>query len=183
MQETGLGTSGSDHLFQQSYLISYMKKSLILIFLCVISLTAFRFTQSDKQAFYKALSSGDEAAIDQKLADLGKEKQSPRINAYTGALTMKKAGFIKGVKGKVKTFKTGAQLLESEIKSNPGNTEYRFLRLTVQEHAPGVLKYNKQLEEDKQAIIAGYDKLDSDLKSVIVNYAKDSKVLSAADLK
>lgn len=160
-----------------------MKRSLIIIFFCLISLTAFRFIQSDKQAFYKALSSGEETAIDQVLADLGKEKQSPRINAYTGALTMKKAGFVKGVKGKVKTFKEGAHLLEDEIKTNPANTEFRFLRLTVQEHAPKILKYNKELDKDKQAVIAGYDKLDGDLKKVIANYAKDSKVLSTADLK
>ena len=160
-----------------------MKRSLIIIFSCLFSLTAFRFIQSDKQAFYKALSSGDEAAIDQKLADLSKEKQSPRINAYKGALTMKKAGFVKGVKGKVKTFKTGAHLLEDEIKNSPANTEYRFLRLAIQEHAPGILKYNKQLDEDKQAVISGFNKLDSDLKSVVIDYAGDSKVLSAADLK
>ncbi|MCF0042618.1 hypothetical protein [Dyadobacter fanqingshengii] len=160
-----------------------MKRSLIIIFFCLISLTAFRFIQSDKKAFYKALSSGEDAAIDEQLADLSKGKQSSRINAYIGALTMKKAGLVKGVKGKVKTFKKGAQLLEDEIKSNPANTEYRFLRLAIQEHAPGILKYNKQLDEDKEAVIAGFNKVDSDMKSVIANYAKDSKVLSSADLK
>ncbi|MCF0063697.1 hypothetical protein MUK70_30715 [Dyadobacter chenwenxiniae] len=158
-------------------------KILLIVLICLTSLTAFRFLQTDKQAFYKALSSGEEAAIDQKLADLAKEKQSSRINAYTGALTMKKAGFVKGVKGKVKIFKKGAHLLEEEITNNPANTEYRFLRLTVQEHAPGILKYNKQLDEDKQAVISGYNKLDSDMKAIVSNYAKNSKVLRAADLK
>ncbi|MCF2487291.1 hypothetical protein [Dyadobacter sp. CY347] len=160
-----------------------MKRSLIIILVCLTSLTAFRFVQSDKKAFYKALSSGQEAAIDQALADLEKEKTSSLTNAYKGALTMKKAGFEKGVKVKVKTFKKGAFMLEDEIKSNPGNAEYRFLRLAVQEHAPKVLKYNKQLDEDKRAVIAGYGKLNNDLKSIVSNYAKDSKVLKETDLK
>ncbi|WP_026631598.1 hypothetical protein [Dyadobacter alkalitolerans] len=160
-----------------------MKRSLIIILVSLTLLTAFRFIQSEKKEFYKALSSGEESAIDQALANLEKEKPASRINAYKGALTMKKAGFQKSVKVKVKTFKKGAYMLEDEIKSNPANTEYRFLRLTVQEHAPKVLKYNKQLDEDKQAVIGGYGKLDNDLKAIVYNYAKDSKVLKESELK
>jgi hypothetical protein len=160
-----------------------MNRSLNIILLCLITLSASAFWQTDKQTFYRALSSADEATIDKALMALEKEKATSRINAYKGALTMKKASFIKGVKGKVKTFKEGGALLEDEIKANPANAEYRFLRLTVQENAPKILKYNKQLDEDKQAIIAGFGKMDSDLKSVITNYTKDSKVLQAADLK
>ena len=160
-----------------------MKRTFNILLLCLLTAFACAFSQADKRAFYKALSSGDEAVIDKYLASLDKEKATSRINAYKGALIMKKAGFVKGVKGKVKTFKAGAALLEEKIGSNPANAEYRFLRLTVQEHAPNILKYNKQLDEDKQAIIAGYGKLDSDLKSIISDYSKDSKVLQAADLK
>ena len=159
-----------------------MKRALNIFLFCLITLSAFAL-QTDKQAFYKALSSGDEAVIDKELAVLEKAKATSRVNAYKGALTMKKAGFEKGVKSKVKIFKEGGALLEEEIKSNPANAEYRFLRLTVQENAPKILKYNKQLDEDKQVIISGFSKLDGDLKTVVTNYAKDSKVLKAADLK
>lgn len=152
-----------------------------LLFLLAAAFTAH--AQIDKGVYYKALSSGEEASIDKVLAKLENEKSSSKVNAYKGALTMKKAGFVKGVGGKVKTFKRGASLLEDEIKSNPGNTEFRFLRLTVQEHAPGILKYNKEIDADKQAVVSGYDKLDADLKNVIADYAKDSKVLKESDLK
>lgn len=157
-----------------------------LLTLCLAGLFTIAFTvhaQVDKNSYYKALSAGEEEAIDQALAKLETEKATSKVNAYKGALTMKKAGFVKGVGGKVKTFKKGAHLLEDEIKSNPGNTEFRFLRLTVQEHAPGILKYNKEIDEDKQAIVSGYAKLDPELKNVIADYAKDSKVLKASDLK
>lgn len=153
---------------------------------CLVLLQGVAFAaeaQIDKEVYYKALSGGEEESIDKVLAKLEAEKSSPKVNAYKGALTMKKAEFVKGVGGKVKTFKKGAHLLEDEIKSNPGNTEFRFLRLTVQEHAPGILKYNKEIDADKQAVVSGYDKLDPDLKNVIADYAKDSKVLKESDLR
>jgi hypothetical protein len=139
--------------------------------------------QIDKAVYYKALASGEEQSIDRVLAKLEEQKASPKVNAYKGALTMKKAGFVKVLGGKVKTFKQGAHLLEEQIKNNPQNTEFRFLRLAVQEHAPGILKYNKELQEDKQAVVSGFDKLDAELKGVITDYARDSKVLKEADLK
>ena len=152
-----------------------------LVFLILFS--GFKTQETDRKAYYKALSGGEEAAIDTMLEKLENEKVSSKVNAYKGALIMKKAGYVKGVGGKVKTFKKGAHLLEDEIKGNPANTEFRFLRLTVQEHAPKILKYNKELDNDKQAIIAGYSKLDSDLKEVIAGYAKDSEILKQSDLK
>jgi hypothetical protein len=155
--------------------------AVCLVFLLATALVAE--AQIDKGSYYKALSSGEEESIDKILAKLETEKTSPKVNAYKGALTMKKAGFVKGVGGKVKTFKKGAHLLEDEIKSNPGNTEFRFLRLTIQENAPGILKYNKEIDADKQAVVSGFDRLDTDLKNVITDYAKDSKVLKESDLK
>jgi hypothetical protein len=152
-----------------------------LIFLIVLS--GFKTQEIDRKTFYKALSGGEEASIDNMLEKLEHEKASSRVNAYKGALIMKKAGYVKGVGGKVKTFKKGAHLLEDEIKGYPSNTEFRFLRLTVQEHAPKILKYNKELDDDKQAIIAGYSKLDPDLKEVITGYVKDSEILKQSDLK
>ena len=161
-----------------------MKASLIAYLMsCLILLSSFEILKIDKASFYEAFSSGEEAAIDKKLVQLESEKSTSQNNAYIGALTMKKAGFVKGVKGKVSTFKKGAHLLEEEIRQNPGNAEFRFLRLAVQEHAPSILKYNKQIDEDKQAVVASFAKLDEEVKAIVVNYAKDSKVLKSAELK
>ncbi len=84
-----------------------------------------------------------------------KKKHLLATLAYQGALYMKKADFVKGVKDKIKTFKKGAQILEDEIAKKPSNAEFRFLRLAVQEHAPRILKYNKNINEDKKAVIDG----------------------------
>ncbi|ACT96983.1 hypothetical protein [Dyadobacter fermentans] len=160
-----------------------MKRLMAVCLALLLGAAVSAQAQVDKGTFYEALSSGEEDSIDQMLSKLEGEKSTSKMNAYKGALTMKKAGFVKGVGGKVKTFKRGAHLLEDEIKSNPGNTEFRFLRLTIQEHAPGILKYNKEIDADKQAVVSGYARLDADLKNVIAGYAKDSKVLKESDLK
>ena len=153
---------------------------LILSFYFIFS--AFSVRDVDKAEFYKAFSSTKEQGIDEMISRLGQEKSSSLVTAYQGALYMKKADFIKGVKGKVKTFKKGAHMLEDEIGKNPSNTEYHFLRLAIQEHAPGILGYNKNKDEDRSAVINGFSKLNSSLKSVVSNYAKDSKVLKESDL-
>ncbi|WAC12900.1 hypothetical protein [Dyadobacter pollutisoli] len=160
-----------------------MRGSVVICFLLIAALATSTAAQTDKGAYYKALASDEEKTIDKVLASLEAEKATPRVNAYKGVLTMKKAGFVKGVGGKLKTFKKGVHLLEEQIKGNPANTEFRFLRLTIQEHAPGILKYNNELHEDKQAIVSGYSRLDADLREVISDYAKDSKVLKESDLK
>ncbi|MEO6287426.1 MAG: hypothetical protein ABIN80_12925 [Dyadobacter sp.] len=160
-----------------------MRGFVVIYFLLISALAALAPAQAQQSTYYKALSSGEEDVINKALARLDGEKVTPRVNAYKGALTMKQAGFVKGVGGKLKTFKRGVQLLDDEIKTNPANTEFRFLRLTIQEHAPGILNYNKELDEDKQAIVSGYSKLNADLKEFISDYAKDSKVLKESDLK
>ncbi|TLV02326.1 hypothetical protein [Dyadobacter luticola] len=159
-----------------------MKRIALIGILSLITACTFSWAQTDK-GVYKALSSSDEQTIEKALAELEGEKVSSKTNAYKGVLTMKKAGFVNGVGGKLKTFKKGVRLLEDEITANPANVEYRFLRLTIQEHAPGILNYNKQLDEDKEAVVAGYGKMNPGLKNYIADYAKDSKVLKEADLK
>jgi len=136
----------------------------------------------EKTEFYKAFSSTSEVSIDAMLTKLGTETESSLTHAYQGALYMKKAEFVKGVGGKVKTFKKGAHLLENEIKKNPDNAEYRFLRLAIQEHAPKILHYDKNLDEDKTAVTNGFTKFNASLKSVVTNYAKDSKILKESSL-
>jgi hypothetical protein len=136
----------------------------------------------DRSAFYEALSGNSEQSIDNELKQRDRDKSSPLNNAFKGALLMKKAGFLKGAGSKVKMFKSGAVLLEEEIKKDPKNIEYRFIRLTIQENAPKILKYNKNLNEDKKLIIENYGKLAPDLKKVIKSYTSGSAILKMDEL-
>jgi hypothetical protein len=49
-------------------------------------------------------------------------------------------------------FKSGRSKLESAITKDKENTEYRFLRLIIQEHAPRIVKYRNELEKDSKWI-------------------------------
>ena len=90
---------------------------------------------------------------------------------------MKAAQFQKTAKDKMSLFNAGKKILESEIKSNDSNVEYRFLRLLIQENAPKQLKYDGNIEEDALSIVAGYSKLKESTKTAIESYAKKSASL------
>ena len=86
-------------------------------------------------------------------------------------------------KAKLNTFKSGHKFLEAEILKAPDDIEFRFLRLVVQESAPKILNYNQNKQEDKLLIINKYKSLDAYLQNYILQYCKQSKVLTVKDLK
>jgi len=103
--------------------------------------------------------------------------------AYLGALKMKMSGLQKGPSSKLKTFKEGRELLEAEIKKDPTNIEWHFLRLAVQENAPKIVKYSSNLTEDHNYIISHFSSAPIDLKIIIKAYADSSSGLKISDLK
>jgi len=109
------------------------------------------------------------------------EKQKGQ-NAYLGAIKMKFSNLQKGASAKLKTFKSGRELLEDEIKKDPKNIEWRFLRLAVQEHAPKIVKYSKNLEIDRDFIIVNFNSAPLELQKIIRDYAAKSEILTPADL-
>ncbi len=156
-----------------------LKFSLLL--LIVIS-SSFVWT-TNSSTFYKAFGSDSLTTIDQALQQLEQQKQSSTTYAYTGGLKMKKSGYLQGATKKINVFKEGRQLLEQSIVRYPNNVEFRFIRLTIQENAPKILKYNKDIVEDKKAIIEGYKKMDSKTRAYVMDYARGSTLLNASELK
>ena len=137
-------------------------------FLIFLSLTVFTFNanaQLDRKAIYNALASDSKDAVQKQLDVIGNVKESSEVKAFKGALQMKAAQFHKTAQDKLNLFNAGNKMLETEIKSNDGNVEYRFLRLLIQENAPKQLKYNGNVDEDVTAIIAGYSKLKESTKT------------------
>jgi hypothetical protein len=133
--------------------------------------------------FYNALYSDSLEIVENALGELDKEKSTTTVDAYKGGLTMKKSDYLKSAAKKIETFKVGHKLLESAIKKEPNNAEYRFIRLSIQEHAPKILKYNKNMEEDKVLVLKGYAKMSSKTRAYILDYAKQSIILSAKDFE
>jgi DNA-binding transcriptional regulator GbsR (MarR family) len=151
-------------------------KILTLVLIACCSLTAY--SQLDRKAIYGALSSDSKELVQKQLDELQKLKESSESKAFKGALTMKVAQFQKTPKEKLDLFNAGKKLLETEIKSNDVNVEYRFLRLLIQENAPKQLKYNGNITEDATSIISGYSKLKDSTKTALELYAKKSSSLS-----
>lgn len=137
---------------------------------------------TDKLAYFKAFESDSKELVDQQIKKLNTVGASTSKEAYLGAMLMKQAQFEKVPKNKLAIFKEGKEKLERAIEKQPGNVEFRFLRYAIQENAPKVLKYNNHIEEDKKVIEEKYHALNSTMKKIVLDYAKNSKGLSVTRL-
>lgn len=150
---------------------------------CVLLLLTARFTYAavfngniDKAAFYAAMASGD-------LTEIGKELTvlSDNEPGYMGALLIRKAGLVHRPAEKLKLFKAGRIKLETALLNDPGNAEFHFLRLSIQEHAPKIVKYKANLDADKAFVIKHFSELPLVVQQAVKNYSKNSKILKPAD--
>lgn len=138
--------------------------------------------QAQNKDVYNALSSKKLVNIEQQIKSLSASDKTTD-KAYTGTLLMTKAGIIKGAGKKLKTFKQGRELLESAITQDNDNGEYRFLRLMIQENAPDILGYNKEMDDDVAIVQKTYANLPKEVKAAIQDYSNQSKLLKASSLK
>lgn len=155
-----------------------MKKNYLLLFLLLISIS-LRAQKFNDEEFFKSLASEDLTLVDQQLALVTKSSMKDK-GAYEGALLMKRAGLIPKPKAKLSTFKDGHKKLEQAIAMNPKNAKYRFLRLIIQENAPGILGYKDNIEEDSKVVRESFDSFSTDVQAAVVNYSKSSKKLQLA---
>ena len=130
----------------------------------------------DKSAFYSAMAANDLESVNSQLA-LVRLASINEKDAYEGALLMKKAGLVKKAKEKLSLFKAGRLKLEASIKKDNGNTEFNFLRLIIQEHAPKAVNYRNNLDNDVAAIRSNFRSLPPAVQQAISDYSKKSKVL------
>lgn len=135
----------------------------------------------DRANFYSIMSTGKVKDVNEELSLVRASDIKEKL-AYEGVLLMRKAGLMKIPAEKLHYFKLGYIKLEGEISNNPDNVEYRFLRLTIQENAPHIVKYYHQIDADKAAVIKGYKNLSPDVREAVREYSKTSKVLTPQDL-
>jgi len=143
-----------------------------------------RYTINDKPptndlnraAYYKAMESESKTLVDAQISELNSAPANVK-NAFLGAMIMRKAGIGGGPSAKLKLFKQGHKLLEDAIAKDPKNAEFRFLRLIIQENAPGILGYKSDEQKDSELIRKSYKSLPEDLQKTIADYNKKSKVL------
>jgi hypothetical protein len=133
----------------------------------------------DKSVFYAAMASENIDSINTQL-DLVKKASFKNKEAFEGALLMKKAALVTNPGNKLNLFKSGHKKLENAIISDNKNAELRFLRIMIQEHAPKILDYRKQIDGDNELIHSGYKNLPPVVQKAVVDYCKKSKVLKPA---
>ncbi len=131
---------------------------------------------SQRTALYKALSSDDNKLITSEINHIN-ETNLVEKEAYIGALLMKKASIVSNPKDKLSFFKQGHHQLEKAILGNEKNVEYHFLRLMIQENAPGILGYKSNIGQDKEIIVSSFKTLPQEIQHAILDYSKKSKVL------
>jgi hypothetical protein len=130
----------------------------------------------NRVSFYKAMEESNKDLVNAQLKELQTAPDEIR-DAFTGAMLMKKSGFVAPPAIKVHLFKEGHKMLEAAIRQYPDNAEFRFLRLIIQEHAPGILGYKNDIQKDTEFIQKSYKSLPDELQQIIARYSKKSKFL------
>lgn len=161
-----------------------MRYTPLFLLLCMIpalvSLGRPTVQGFDREAYYAVMATGNIEEINDELLMM----RAASINekeAFEGALLMRKAGLLKKPEEKLKAFKKGRIKLETALMDDRDNGEYRFLRVMIQEHAPHIVKYYKELNEDRKQIIAVFGSLSPVVQKAILSYAKTSKILRPDD--
>ncbi|MFT3945547.1 MAG: hypothetical protein QM763_01125 [Agriterribacter sp.] len=159
-----------------------MKSIITTLFLCAcyFFLQAQSSSKIDRSNYYKVIASENLESINAQI-ELVKNSSEKYKEAFEGALMMKRAGLLKGASNKLKEFKAGRQKLEAVLDKNKDDAELRFLRLIIQENAPKILGFHKELEEDHKYIVANYKTMPEATQQVIRDYSKSSKSLSPSE--
>lgn len=153
-----------------------MKIILCILFTSVLMVVQAQEQKFSKYSFYEAMKTDDTLKINKQLALL-KSTSVKEKDVYEGALLMKKAGTNTHVKSKLNDFKAGRLKLETGLEKDSTNTEYHFLRLMIQEHAPKILNYHADLEKDNNYIRKNFAHLSKELQQTMIDYSKRSKIM------
>ena len=128
----------------------------------------------------------NEAAVNRlkALAMQSKEVEAELKTAYYAASEMATAKYLLSPSAKLKTFKSGKNILEQCIEKDSTNAELRYIRLAIQTNAPSFLGYNQSVQDDKLFLVnhlPSLKKANSELFTAIYVYLIYSRQLTAAE--
>jgi hypothetical protein len=158
------------------------KWKILFVFLTCVGFVKTTLAQQkfERTAFYTVMASGNLDAINDQIS-IVEASSTPNKEGYEGALLMRKAGKMPTPKQKLKFFKEGRIKLETALLADNDNTEYHFLRLAIEEHAPKIVKYHNDINKDKFMIQKNFKSLPQSVQHAIIDYIKNSKVLHSED--
>lgn len=165
-----------------------MMKSALFVFILILigsfqNLKAgFIVKNFDKATYYNILKSGSLEEINDEISLIESSSANGK-DAFIGTLLMKKAGLLKVPKQKLDAFKSGRIKFEQVYRADTSNVEYHFLRLIIQEHAPKIVKYSNDINEDAAFIKKNYKVLSPDVQKILIDYSQTSKALKPQDFQ
>ncbi|MEP0263976.1 hypothetical protein [Dokdonia sp.] len=146
--------------------------SILVVSICFLSTDIDTIRDSYKEAVEDKTKI---KAFNNLVASVTKE-DSANLIAYKGLSITLLAKLEPDIRSKKELFVDGVSYIEYAIKKSPNNIEARFLRLTIQENTPKILKYKKNIEEDKLFVLKQYKNIRSTaLKNYIKEYILQSK--------
>lgn len=102
--------------------------------------------------------------------------------AYIGTLESILAAEQGNPFSKLSWFNKGKKKIEEAIKSSPDNAEIHFLRLSVQQKAPGFLFYYSDINKDKKIVINHIDHFDKlNIKKEVVDFLLENCELTSEE--
>lgn len=155
-------------------------KSILSIFISLVFVNNPEISEIRKLYASVIQSESNAKEFASKLSDVGKE-DNKTLYAYKGVSMTLLARYKKEVSEKSKCFKEGAKMVEFSVANEPNNIEVRVIRLSIQEKAPKILKYNTNKKEDKKFILDHYKEQTGNLKEFIKNFILHSKSFSTAE--
>lgn len=168
-----------------------MKRILILagIFLmCLVQMLSAQNIDKTKLLRRQVMLAVNNSKINDSLynALAAMPNKSPLITGYIGTLQALKAKHHWNPYFKLKHVKDAQKTFAKAVTADPHNMEIRFLRFSVDFKLPRLLGYTKNLEADKDEIIAqltqkNYTADNKDLVITIINFLKEANMHTAAE--
>ncbi|WP_209402633.1 hypothetical protein [Pseudozobellia sp. WGM2] len=157
-----------------------MKLATALFFtLCFLGVNISVDIEDIRQT-YRSIQDNEDSINDlyESLTSVAKNDEATLV-AYKGAATTMMAKFASGFKDKRTFFNDGRELLEYAVEAQASNVEIRCIRLSVQENAPRILGYHKDIDTDKQFIIDNYSSMkDKAAKDFVKGFVAQSDSFS-----
>lgn len=147
---------------------------IVVLAMSISSLGSAQALKDSIRAVY--LSINDEAKLKSAIDfydGLVKSEKHKMAESYFAAATSMMAEYVFAPWSKLNYFNSGVDLLESNI-NQMKSFDNIFLRLMIQVHAPGMLNYNKNIEEDLEFIVKNYE-------SQIYNAYREAMVLAVIE--
>ena len=93
----------------------------------------------------------------------------PLLTGYKGMSEIMLCPHVWSPVAKLGHFNKGKKLLELAIVNDPQNAELRFLRFSVQTNVPAILRYNRNISEDKKVLVLFLDNRQKHENAVVYN--------------